>query len=96
MARFGIDLPADIIKSQVATALDLIVVTSRMPDGSRAVGSLVGVSLEGDDEVRLDEIVHFDQEAQSWALVGEPTFLAVALRRGLVAREEVRSWVRLS
>ena len=95
MARFGIDLPADIIKGQIATALDLIVVTSRMPGGSRCVGPLVAVSLEGDDEVRLDEIVHFDREAQSWTLVGEPAFLREALRQGLATREEVSSWVRL-
>ena len=35
MARFGIDLPADILEGQVATALDLIVMTHRLPGGER-------------------------------------------------------------
>lgn len=94
MARYGIDLPAPIIKGQIATALDLIAVTTRLPDGSRAVGSLVGVSLEGDDGVRLDELVRFDPDARSWEVVGEPPFLETAVRQGLATREEVRAWVR--
>lgn len=96
MARYGIDLPAPIIKGQIATALDLIVVTMRLPDGSRAVGPLVSVSLEGDDEVRLDDLVLYDEEARTWELTGEPPFLAAALRQGLVSREEARLWARRS
>ena len=33
MARFGMDLPADIIEEQIASALDLIVMAQRLPDG---------------------------------------------------------------
>lgn len=96
MARYGIDLPAPIIKGQIATALDLIVVTGRRPDGVRRVGSLVGVSLEGDEAVRLDELVHFDADGDVWELVGEPPFLEAAVRQGLVTRGEVGLWARAS
>jgi pilus assembly protein CpaF len=37
MARFGMDLPADIIEEQIASALDLIVMSRRAPDGSRYI-----------------------------------------------------------
>ena len=33
MARFGMDLPAEIIEKQIATSLDLIVMSQRFPDG---------------------------------------------------------------
>ena len=39
MARFGMDLPTDIIEEQVATALDLIVMSRRMPGGSRVIST---------------------------------------------------------
>ncbi len=92
MARFGIDLPASIIKGQIATALDLIVMTGRMPDGSRVVGDLSVVSLAGDDEVGVETCVAYDETARAWRLLREPAFLDEAVRRRVIGREEVRRW----
>ena len=94
MARFGIDLPASIIKGQIAMALDLIAVTGRSLDGSRVVGPLVGVSRADDDEVALDEIVSYEAEARRWHLVEEPPFVEAAVSQGVAMREEVDAWRR--
>ena len=52
MARFGMDLPPDIIREQVATALDLIVMSRRLKDGSRAITELAEVGrAEGGGEM---------------------------------------------
>ena len=44
MARFGMDLPTAIIEEQVATALDLLVLSARHGDGSRRITSLAQVT----------------------------------------------------
>ena len=92
MARFGMDLPTEVIEVQIATALDLLVMSHRMSDGLRFIGSLSEVSLGEDDGVRLVECVRFDELERNWKLVREPRFVDAALRAGMVGEQEVRSW----
>lgn len=37
MARFGMDLPTELIEEQIATAVDLIVMAKRLPSGKRVM-----------------------------------------------------------
>jgi pilus assembly protein CpaF len=92
MARFGMDLPTDIIEEQIATALDLLVMSNRFPDGTRRITSLSEVSRAKDGGVRLDECVAFDDATRTWTLVREPGFLAAAVEAGIVPREEAKRW----
>lgn len=92
MARFGMDLPTDIIEEQVATAIDLIVMSNRFPDGSRCITSMAGVSRAEDGGVSLETLVDFDQAARTWTLVREPPFVAQAVEAGVATEEEVRAW----
>ena len=92
MARFGMDLPTDIIEEQVATALDLIVMSRRMPDGTRVISSLSEVARDEGGGVGLVELVGFDASERSWRLVREPRFMARVVERGLATEEEVASW----
>lgn len=92
MARFGMDLPTDIIEEQIATALDLLVMSARLPDGSRKITSLSEVFRKEGGGVKLVECVSFDEVARTWSLVREPTFVREALEAGLLGREEVASW----
>ena len=94
MARFGMDLPTDIIEEQIASALDLIVMSRRMADGSRYLSSLSTVSRADGGGVRLEECVRFDEVARTWSLVREPAFVSHALEDGLVSEEEVLQWRR--
>lgn len=92
MARFGMDLPAALIEEQVATALDLIVMSRRMPDGSRVVSDACEVVRGASGEVELAEVVSFDAGERSWRLVGEPSFLGDAVADGLLDAGEVEQW----
>ncbi len=92
MARFGMDLPTDLIEEQVATAIDLIVVTRRLSDGTRVVTSLTEVSRAEDGFARLDERVSFGLARRSWSLEAEPAFVARAIEDGVLEEGEVREW----
>lgn len=93
MARFGMDLPTDIIEEQIATAVDIIVMARRMPDGRRVIAdaSLVGRA-HGAGTVELEELVEFDQAERTWRLAREPSFVEEGVREGLILRREVEAW----
>ena len=92
MARFGIDLPAPIIEAQIATALDLIVMTARLSGGGRRVAGLTVCSRSPSGSVDLAECVRYDERADAWELVAEPDCVERALHGGIVGREEVEAW----
>ena len=92
MARFGMDLPASIIEEQVASALDLVVMSSRLADGSRRITSLSSVTRAAGGGVELVPIVAYDLTSDAWELVAEPSFVAEGVARGLLAKEEVEAW----
>ncbi len=96
MARFGMDLPAALIEEQVATALDLIVMSRRMADGSRVVSSTCEVGRAPDGSVELRELVSFDAASRSWRLEHEPAFVADAVRDGALDEGKVRQWYALA
>ncbi len=57
----GFDLPVRAIREQIASAVDLVIQTTRMRDGSRKITSITEVvGMEG-DVVTMQEIVRFHQ-----------------------------------
>lgn len=92
MARFGMDLPTGLIEEQVATAIDLIVVTRRLADGTRLVTSLTEVSRAADGSARLDERVGFSVSDRTWRLKREPAFVGRAVEDGVLNGKEVDRW----
>ena len=92
MARFGMDLPTELIEEQIATAINLIVVTRRLASGRRVVTSMTEVSRAPDGSARLDECVSFDRGSLSWHLRREPEFVGRSVADGVLAGEEVREW----
>lgn len=95
MARFGMDLPAEIIEQQIATALDLIVMSQRFPDGKRYVTSISEISLSSAGLIEVQEIVSFDVQKRSWLFVKIPSFVNRAIQEGLLDKKEVTSWMSL-
>ncbi len=92
MARFGMDLPTDVIEAQIATALDLLVMSHRLYDGTRCIGSLSEVSPSDGGGVRLATCVTFDSAQRSWHLEHLPAFVDAALTAGALSRGEVDAW----
>lgn len=94
MARFGMDLPTDIIEEQIATALDLIVMSRRLKGGDRVISDLAEVSRGSSGGVELTGCVEYSLGTREWALVREPSFIAEALEVGLLEEKEVKAWRR--
>ena len=92
LARYGIDLPSELIEEQIAMALDGIVMSVRRPDGRRFVSSFTGVSRGADGGVELTEYVSFDPDGETWSLVCEPPFIEEGLRSGALTEGEVEGW----
>ena len=44
MVRYGAELPVSVIEAQIATAIDVVVQTTRYPDGSRGICEIAGFS----------------------------------------------------
>ena len=94
MARFGMDLPPDIIREQVATALDLIVMSRRLKDGSRAITELAEVGSDLRGGVALSTCIQYKLGEGSWELVREPAFVSRGIETGVLELEEVERWRR--
>ena len=75
----GFDLPVRAIREQIASAVDLIVQTARMRDGSRKIISVSEiVGMEG-DVVTMQEIVRFQQHGvdKDFKVTGEFQYTGV-------------------
>lgn len=92
MARFGMDLPASVIEKQISSALDFVLMSRRMADGSRYLASLSSVGESEEGGVLLRECVRFDEATRAWELVEEPSFVGMGVKEGVLNEEEVRLW----
>ncbi len=92
MVRFGMDLPTDVIETQIATALDFIVMGHRFPDGSRKITSLTRVSLREGGGVSLEECVSYNQTTGEWDMLCEPAFVQRGVDEGVLDAGEVERW----
>ena len=92
MARFGMDLPADIIEEQIASALDLIVMAQRLPDGRRYVTSISELFWQQDRTICIKECISFDALTRQWHLNHIPSFITAAGKERRLSQEEVERW----
>ena len=92
LARYGINLPSELIEDQIALALDGIVMSERRSDGRRFVSSYSGVSRAAGGGVKLERYVTFDRASASWTLEKEPPFIVAALDAGALTEKEVEQW----
>ena len=92
MARFGMNIPTELVEQQIATALDFILMSRRMADGSRYLSSLTVVDQAEDGGVLLRECVGFDEVSRAWTLVEEPAFVGQCVREGVLDEAEVNAW----
>ena len=92
LARYGINLPSELIEEQIAMALDGIIMSERHADGRRFVTSYSGVSRSEQGGVHLTRYVTFDRTTCAWTLNQEPPFIEEALRAGVLTQQEVEQW----
>ena len=88
----GYELPLRAIREQIASAVDLIVHTARLKDGSRKIVNITEVYGIDDDEILLQDIFAFQQtgidetgrsRATSSRPGSGPTFMASSSRSGI-------------
>lgn len=92
MARFGMNLPSELIEEQIATALDLLVMSCRLSDGSRRIGSMSEVVRSEQGRVELSTCVSFDPGRGAWRLERLPAFVGRAGEMGIASAGEVQAW----
>lgn len=92
MARFGMDLPADLIEEQVASAIDLVVMGRRLSGGARRVTSMSLVCHGPQGGVALQPLVTYDEGQDQWHLAAEPPFISEGVRLGILDGGEVARW----
>jgi len=63
MALMGADLPLPAVRSQIASAIDILVHLGRLRDKSRKVLEIVEVEGYEDGEIRLNPLYRFEEEA---------------------------------
>jgi pilus assembly protein CpaF len=87
----GYDLPLRAIREQIASAVDLIVHTARLKDGSRKIVNITEVYGIEDDEILTQDIFVFEQtDFRDGKVIGElkptgirPTFMEVFKAHGI-------------
>lgn len=93
MVRYAVDLPVDVIESNVASAFDVVVQTARSLDGSRFVSDVA--ELEYDSEKRccvVKRLFKRDVSERVGCWVALPAWLDELPNLGVATREEVQRW----
>ncbi len=70
----GIEMPVHVIREMIFGAVEVIIQTSRLPDGSRKVMSLTALDRFEDDQIFLHDVFQFvwsDEVSESGKIIGE-------------------------
>jgi pilus assembly protein CpaF len=91
MARYGMDLPVEVIEEQIGAALDLIVQIDRFADGTRRVTQLCGCSAAG-GAIELAPLVTWDRVERTYVWQAVPGWLAALAHIPSIDGSEVEAW----
>lgn len=95
MVRYAVDLPVDVIESNVARAFDVIVQTARSLDGSRFVSEVAELTYdEGRRSCVVKTLFKRDVTGRAGRWTARPAWLDDLPRLGVAAQEEVETWTR--
>lgn len=97
MVRYAVDLPVDVIESNVASAFDVVVQTARSLDGSRFVSEVAELSYDrGRGGCVVKSLFKRDASERSGRWLASPEWLDDLPRKGVALVEEVDAWKRVS
>lgn len=97
MVRYAVDLPVDVIESNVASAFDVVVQTARALDGSRFVSDVAELAYDGEKRccaVRALFARGVAEPVGRWAAL--PSWIDEVAEKGVAGFEEVERWKRSS
>lgn len=98
MVRYGMDLPVEAIREQIASALDLVVQQDRMPGGRRRITRVVQRNLswragQSPDEI-FEPVVYWDRHDKRYVWQAVPSWIDELVWNGTATKEEVSSWLQ--
>ena len=97
MVRYGMDLPTEVIESQVVSALDVIVQQDRVLGGGRRI-TQVAMRIKGFYESKerfpYQVVVRWDKMSGSYVWEQPPEWLDELVHDGYASQEEVDEWMR--
>ncbi len=91
MVKYGSDLPTDVIKGQIASALNLIVHVERQSDGSRRVVEISQCRSAGDD-VEVLPLVKLDFSSNNYIWSHIPRWVTDPTNSDFATNSEVQRW----
>lgn len=95
MVRFAADIPVDVIESQIASALDIVVQTARTLQGARFIAEVAEVSYDRDSRSCLTKTLYkrepYEKEGR-WLCA--PQWLGDLSAQGIATEGEVKLWAR--
>ncbi len=95
MVRYGADLPVDVIEANIASAIDLVVQTTRSLDGSRRVSEVVAFSYDREKRCcAIEPLFKRDEGEDQGRWLRAPLWLADLPFQGNATNEEVAAWMR--
>ncbi len=95
MVRYGLDLPVDVIESNIASALDMVVQTSRFRDGRRFVSQIAQVERgEAQDPCRIASLFERSGLDEPGVWKKKPDWLDDAVSGQVLSGEEADAWTR--
>lgn len=93
MVRIGNDLPVDVIEENIASALDVVVQTSRSKHGHRFISEIAEI---GWSEEAGKAVARTAYKRASWHTEGEwifePSWIEESAGLGALDKEEVKAW----
>lgn len=93
MVRYGAELPVEVIEAQIASAIDLVVQTTRSNGGARYVCEVAEYRFDVEARRCVPMCLYVRprfEEVGEW--IAEPTFLGRAIKVGSLEVKEVASW----
>lgn len=95
MVRYESDLPVDVIESNIASAIHLVVQTQRTLDGTRRVSEVVSFSFDREKgRCCVHPIYQRDIDAEEGKWFFAPSWIDELERMGVAREEEVGEWKR--
>lgn len=93
MVRYATELPVEVIETQIASAIDVVVQTTRYPDGARGISELVGYGAGQDNHPCVVEryfVRDLVTGQRRW--LATPSWINELPYLGIASNEEVELW----
>lgn len=92
MVRYGADLPVSVIETQIGSAIDVVVHTSRTPSGKRRVTQVGGLFLKEGGTCGIEPYYEWDLVTSKGVWHGVPDWVDDLPYLGLAGAKEVEEW----